>query len=231
MSFALPSWAGPPNRDLTLEVRKDGEIAGIITLGFQQQYELGRVDTNDIKLDHPSISRAHAYFVHGSATRLAPGEVPLSIVDWGSTHGTFIADDKDPSSNGSSVPIEQYSRLAPRTFITLKQNSLLRFGGSSRIYILRQAAHIDVSQPAEQAKVADSRKRPLDQLAPSPSGTSRSAGGFKSGGVIYDTEEHLQLAPRESIETHWEKQASSLGDANKSEKFLKLLGARKKPKG
>ncbi len=60
-------------------------------------------------------------------------------------------------------------------------------------------------------------------------GRKRSAaGGFVSGGQL-DLDEKVELGKRVAIESHWEQNAGQLG-GGQSEKFLKLLGARKKQK-
>jgi len=46
---------------------------------------------------------------------------------------------------------------------------------------------------------------------------------------LMNVEEKVETGKRVAIEDHWEAQAASLG-GGRNEKFMKLLGARKKPK-
>ena len=97
--------------------------------------------------------------------------------------------------------------------MTLKRDAFLRFGGSTRIYKVTEAQETK-TEPAPN---------------PAPAATRKRSSGFISGGSL-DTTETVVAGPRLSIESHWEKSAGALGDSSKSEKFMKLLGARKKPK-
>ena len=71
-------------------------------------------DMSDIKLEHPSISRRHAMFGHGSSGN-------IYVMDLGSTHGTFVNGEK----------LIKHKREA------LKNNTIVKFGASTREYIVK----------------------------------------------------------------------------------------------
>jgi len=82
---------------------------------FQKGFYLfGRAPICDIILDHPTISRQHAVIQfrrNGDAF----------LYDLGSMHGTFLGK----------------TRIKPLTYVTIpKNNNLIKFGSSTRLYIL-----------------------------------------------------------------------------------------------
>ncbi|KAI8534260.1 hypothetical protein RHMOL_Rhmol10G0076200 [Rhododendron molle] len=77
-------------------------------------YMFGRVDLCDFVLEHPTISRFHAVLQfkrNGGAY----------LHDLGSTHGTFV----------------NKNQVKPKVFVDLHVGDVIRFGQSSRLYILQ----------------------------------------------------------------------------------------------
>ena len=67
----------------TLETMKNGTVVELREVNTKGHYTFGRSDTNDYKLEHPSVSRLHAV-LQFSAT----GE--SFLYDAGSAHGSFL---------------------------------------------------------------------------------------------------------------------------------------------
>lgn len=68
---------------------------------------IGRVGSNDIAIDEPSVSRFHAYMRQAE-------DGSWLLIDTGSFHGTFVSDRK----------------LAPEERATLVDGAIIRFGGA-----------------------------------------------------------------------------------------------------
>lgn len=72
--FDCPSWATSPPTSVRLHVFKNGEKIETLSLGEKKFYRIGRQkDTNDVVLDHLSISRHHAALCHGTPESKEPG--------------------------------------------------------------------------------------------------------------------------------------------------------------
>lgn len=98
----------------SLEVLKDGAIVSTVPLHTRTHYIAGRQpDVCDIQMDHPSISREHAAIVNGE-------DGCLFIVDLDSAQKTLV--NKKP--------------LTSRTFERLFVGDMVRFGVSTRMYIV-----------------------------------------------------------------------------------------------
>lgn len=111
--YAPPAWSASPTVLYSLEVLKDGISLDEIPLSPKPFYLLGRDDSCDISLAHPSVSRFHAVLQHHSAGS-------LHLYDLGSTHGSFL--------NGSMVP--------PHCFQRLYTGDVVKFAGSTRTYVI-----------------------------------------------------------------------------------------------
>ncbi len=78
-------------------------------------------DEVDIHTEHPSCSRVHAALVRGNDTLPTPqSPCELHLIDLGSTHGTFL--------NKSLLPKQTYQAL--------NIGDVVRFGASTRLYVL-----------------------------------------------------------------------------------------------
>uniref|UniRef100_A0A0D6RA07 FHA domain-containing protein n=1 Tax=Araucaria cunninghamii TaxID=56994 RepID=A0A0D6RA07_ARACU len=125
-----PDWSVEPRPGVyRLEVVKDGEVLDHINLDKRRHIFGRQVVVCDFVLDHPSVSRQHAAVVqHKNGS--------IYVIDLGSVHGTFVANERLTKDN----PVE------------LEVGQSLRFAASSRSYILRKnsAASLPSQQlPAE----------------------------------------------------------------------------------
>jgi transcriptional regulator with GAF, ATPase, and Fis domain len=91
-----------------------GEGTEIFPLPPSGRVSLGRSEKNDIRIDHPSVSRRHAVL------HLGP---PLQIEDLGGTNGTFVRERRPAEKTGETQGMRQLSgqaaEIAPGDTITL----------------------------------------------------------------------------------------------------------------
>ncbi|CAN6269132.1 unnamed protein product [Urochloa humidicola] len=168
-----PDWAIEPRPGVYhLDVLKDGEVIDRISLDKRRHIFGRQVPACDFVLDHQSVSRQHAAVIsHGNGS--------IYVIDLGSVHGTFVANERLTKDN----PVE------------LEVGQSLRFAASTRTYILRKnttalfpspSLPSDVSLPSpsdpndEDAVVAYNTI--LNRYGISKSDLSSSSKGF-SGGV------------------------------------------------
>jgi len=116
--YSSPTWEVRSAYDITtrfsFEVLKDGAIISTVPLDEKSHYIAGRQpDACDIQMDHPSISRQHAAVVNAE-------DGCLFIADLDSAQQTTV--NKKP--------------LTPRTFERLFVGDIVRFGASTRMYIV-----------------------------------------------------------------------------------------------
>ncbi|KAK4759703.1 hypothetical protein SAY87_022834 [Trapa incisa] len=111
-----PDWSIEPRHGVYfLEVLKDGEVLDRIYLDKRRHIFGRQVHTCDFVLDHQSVSRQHAAVVpHKNGS--------IYVIDLGSAHGTFVANE----------------RLTKETPVELEVGQSLRFAASTRSYILRK---------------------------------------------------------------------------------------------
>ncbi|KAJ7531071.1 hypothetical protein O6H91_14G031400 [Diphasiastrum complanatum] len=112
-----PDWAAEPKPGLHwLDVVKDGEVVDKIALDKRRSIFGRQIVMCDYVLDHPSVSRQHAAVVqHKNGS--------IYVIDLGSVHGTFVANERLSKDN----PVE------------LEVGQSLRFAASTRSYVLRKA--------------------------------------------------------------------------------------------
>ncbi|KAL1201060.1 phosphatase 1 regulatory inhibitor subunit PPP1R8-like protein [Cardamine amara subsp. amara] len=122
-----PDWAIEPRAGVyTLEVLKDGQILDQIHLNRRRHIFGRQQQTCDFVLDHQSVSRQHAAVVpHKNGS--------IFVIDLGSAHGTFVANE----------------RLSKDTPVELEVGQSLRFAASTRIYVLRKNSEALFSRPDE----------------------------------------------------------------------------------
>ena len=131
-----PKWSGKPlSNSYLLSVIKNGVQINTIKL-IKPYYTFGRLLTCDVHLEHPSISRYHAIIQHrpDSATDIPestlfstnPCDAGFYIYDLGSTHGTFLNKNK----------------LQPCCYYRIRIGQTIKFGGSSRIFVLDVRVHL-----------------------------------------------------------------------------------------
>ncbi|KAM6585522.1 hypothetical protein CsatB_012524 [Cannabis sativa] len=111
-----PDWAIEPRAGVYfLEVMKDGEVLDRINLDRRRHIFGRQSPACDFVLDHQSVSRQHAAVIpHKNGS--------IYVIDLGSAHGTFVANERLTKDN----PVE------------LEVGQSLRFAASTRIYILRK---------------------------------------------------------------------------------------------
>eukprot|EP00249_Psilotum_nudum_P030749 c43724_g1_i1 orf=1161-1994(-) len=111
-----PDWAIDPRPGtFSLEVVKDGEVMDNIALDKRRHIFGRQAVMCDFVLDHASVSRQHAAVVqHKNGS--------IYVIDLGTVHGTFVANERLTKNN----PVE------------LEVGQSLRFAASSRSYILRK---------------------------------------------------------------------------------------------
>ncbi|XP_023406317.2 kanadaptin isoform X2 [Loxodonta africana] len=123
-AYQEPPWGGPATASYSLEVLKGGTILGTRSLKGTSLCSFGRLSSCDVCLEHPSVSRYHAVLQHrvsgpdGESDGHGPG---FYLYDLGSTHGTFL----------------NKIRILPRTYCRVHVGHVLRFGGSTRLFILQ----------------------------------------------------------------------------------------------
>ncbi|XP_032701748.1 kanadaptin [Lontra canadensis] len=122
--YREPPWGGPATAPYSLETLKGGTILGTRSLKGTSSCLFGRLSSCDVCLEHPSVSRYHAVLQHrvsdleGECDGNGPG---FYLYDLGSTHGTFL----------------NKTRIPPRTYCRVHVGHVLRFGGSTRLFLLQ----------------------------------------------------------------------------------------------
>lgn len=128
LKYSEPSWGGqPPEASYSLEILKNGTIVDAVPLAQRSYYVVGRLPVCDVSLEHPSISRYHAVIQYRSLageSGSAGEDTGFYIHDLGSTHGTVV--------NKNKIP--------PKTYVRLRVGHVLKFGGSTRLFILQVRA-------------------------------------------------------------------------------------------
>ncbi|RLW06849.1 hypothetical protein DV515_00003974 [Chloebia gouldiae] len=123
--YEEPPWGSrpPAAAGYGLEVLKGGVALGSVRLEDSGWFLVGRLPGCAVSLEHPSVSRHHAVLQYRGAG-CSPGGADAAgfyVYDLGSTHGTFL--------NKARVP--------PRTYCRVRVGHGLRFGGSSRLFLLQ----------------------------------------------------------------------------------------------
>ncbi|XP_074753147.1 kanadaptin [Athene noctua] len=123
--YEEPSWGSlpPAGAGYGLEVLKGGVALGSVRLEDGSWFLVGRLPSCALALEHPSVSRHHAVLQYRGAgcSPDGPDAAGFYVYDLGSTHGTFL--------NKMRVP--------PRTYCRVRVGHGLRFGGSSRLFLLQ----------------------------------------------------------------------------------------------
>jgi len=118
-SYEVPLWSSKPSIEYHLEVVKNGEVIDTLSLPMDMDYVVfGRNEdfaSKGFVLDHASISRQHAVIQHRGQNG---GR--LYIYDLGSVHHTYW----------------NQRQIRPFVYVPLRVGDVLRFGESSRLYVL-----------------------------------------------------------------------------------------------
>ncbi|KAJ0240549.1 Protein phosphatase 1 regulatory inhibitor subunit PPP1R8 [Hirschfeldia incana] len=126
-----PDWAIEPRDGVySLEVVKDGQILDRIHLNRRRHIFGRQHQACDFVLDHQSVSRQHAVVVpHKNGS--------IFVIDLGSAHGTFVANE----------------RLTKDTPVELEVGQSLRFAASTRVYILRKNSEALFTRPPPPSEI------------------------------------------------------------------------------
>ncbi|RXN16353.1 kanadaptin-like isoform X2 [Labeo rohita] len=124
LPYTEPPWGSVPDISYSFELLKNGAILDTVPLTQRSYFVVGRLPVCDVSLEHPSISRYHAvvqYRGRAGQDGVVGEEKGFYAYDLGSTHGTFV--------NKNKIP--------PKTYIRLRVGHVLKFGGSTRLFILQ----------------------------------------------------------------------------------------------
>ncbi len=145
--YTVPHWSGEPpsHQQFSLSIIKNGSIIDELDLGGKEYLVFGRLPSCDVRLEHPSISRYHAVLQYRPACQekegeergqgesenhtvfsTNPREPGYYVYDLGSTHGTYL----------------NKSRLDQRCYYRVRVGQMLKFGGSSRLFLLEVSIYM-----------------------------------------------------------------------------------------
>ncbi|XP_054862065.1 kanadaptin isoform X2 [Amphiprion ocellaris] len=151
LPYTEPHWGGSASDvPYALEILKNGAIVDTLPLTHRSYFVVGRLPVCDVSLEHPSISRYHAviqYRGQAGDGECVGEEMGFYIHDLGSTHGTVV----------------NKNRIPPKTYIRLRVGHVLKFGGSTRLFIL-QGPEFDEEEESE-LTVTELRERARKQKA------------------------------------------------------------------
>ncbi|KAG0223830.1 hypothetical protein BGW42_005518 [Actinomortierella wolfii] len=126
LKYNEPPEARKPTKRWRLYVFKDGKEINVLHIHRQSAFLFGR-DRNvaDIAIDHPSCSKQHAVLQFRQIVETDQlGQIKRTtkpfVIDLESANGTFV--------NGAQVP--------PTRYYELKLSDVLKFGASTREYVL-----------------------------------------------------------------------------------------------
>ena len=125
LPYKEPSWSGIPDEFYNLEVLKNGCIITNVDLTSKPFHVFGRLPNCDVSLEHPSVSRYHAVIQYKTSDT-SNSEKGFYLYDLGSTHGTFV----------------NKSRLESKRYYRLRVGYVIKFGGSSRLFILQVSSNL-----------------------------------------------------------------------------------------
>ena len=127
-NFEIPNWAGKPSSGFHVDVFKEEKMIQKLMIDEKSCYFFGRHKQSvDFCIDHDSCSRVHAALVwHKFLDR-------FFLIDLGSTHGTFIGNLRLESKKPQQIPT----------------GSVLRFGASSRSYVIRDTIQTKILSQGE----------------------------------------------------------------------------------
>ncbi|KAL8590306.1 hypothetical protein ACOMHN_006422 [Nucella lapillus] len=120
--YKEPIWGGlpPESEKYSFDVLKNGTVIDSVELGEKPWIVFGRLPSCDVCMEHPSLSRYHAVVQYREMTE-DDDECGWYLYDLDSTHGTWVNKEK----------------IKPNVYRRLHVGHVLKFGGSSRLYILQ----------------------------------------------------------------------------------------------
>ena len=107
-------WKEFPQGLYKLEVLKGGKIIGGYKLAQKSTHVLGKLETCDLRLEHPSVSRYHCIL------QWHVQDQTWKLLDYGSTHGVKI----------------NKMKLKPHQYVRCCVGSVIEIGLSTRKYIM-----------------------------------------------------------------------------------------------
>nr|CAB3266432.1 smad nuclear interacting protein 1 [Phallusia mammillata] len=128
IKYREPPEARVPKKKWRLYPFKGTESLKVLHLHRQSAYLIGRLRRiADIPVDHPSCSKQHAVFQFRMVEQEVDGvlrrRVKPYIIDLGASNGTFVNNEQ----------------IEPQRYVELKEQDVLKFGFSSREYVLLHA--------------------------------------------------------------------------------------------
>ena len=133
LKFSIPLDSAKPAHKWRLYVFKDDQILETFHIHRKSSYLAGRDErVSDIILSHPSCSKQHAVIHYRSKDESSP-VIPY-LMDLKSTHKTFL--------NGKAIQDSRYYEL--------REKDCIKFGGSTREYILLHAFSQDGEEEEEE---------------------------------------------------------------------------------
>jgi len=129
--YKEPPWGGITDKSYYFEVIKNGAVAERVELTSKSYYVFGRLPSCDHSMDHPSLSRYHAIIQNCAKTNSEGHDLGWYLYDLDSTHGTWI----------------NKSKVTPRVYHRLRVGYVVKFGGSTRLYILQVCQLILLTMP------------------------------------------------------------------------------------
>ncbi|GES86813.1 kanadaptin [Rhizophagus clarus] len=136
--YEKPEWSDLPKDNYSFEIIKNGVSLELIDFPSKEFLVLGRLPICDIAMEHPSVSRYHATIQFNSK-----GEIFLYDLD--SAHGTIINKQRIPS----------------RHFTKLRVGDQLKFGESTRTYVLLGPEESQ-PEPPESIQISKSISKPVE---------------------------------------------------------------------
>jgi len=241
--FKVPRWAQDPVCTAELLEMEEGAVEVATHPISRRATTIGRIPVLvDLALtDHKTISRIHAALVFGACPQLnrdSERDV-ITVIDLNSSNGTFVRTE-DMSS---------FERIVPFKPVVLGDGDSIRFGDSRRRLVIRglsgslrgrhhgggedddshggwkRSRHDAAFRRAEHDGRRDNR----------PAWMTAGHAGREAKGARSSPEEgadrHGAGDGMSRSERHWAVAATTLGDSAKSDKFLRLLGAKKNKEG
>jgi len=117
IKYSEPEEARKPKRRWRFYVFKGEETLPVMHIHRQSAYLVGKDrKIADIPVDHPSCSRQHAVLQY----RMVSNKVRPYVIDLGSSNGTYLNNQK----------------IDPQRYVELREKDVVKFGYSSREYVL-----------------------------------------------------------------------------------------------
>lgn len=221
--YKEPKWSMPPsNPDLNFhfEILKQGQIVTIVEkLQSKAFWTIGKLPTNDIVMEHPTVSRYHAVLQYLPESKETPGnhedendetdsnekhlqknhmEPGWYLYDLSSTHGSFVNKQRIPS----------------KTYVRIRVGYFLKFAGSTKSFILQgpendaepeaeltitemKELRIQKQQEMEQKRIEEEKKREEEEKRIESAGIS--------WGMADDADEETDLAHNPYATSHNEE--------------------------